>query len=269
MCLMINTTTHYYAPNYPTGNNYHVSIMVSATHVCMAVLNKTNNVYECVIKYEQGIAQLTYAQLATDLKLLPTQINSAAAQLFKIGAYLLPNNTVVINDLNTTNTDVLQLINATLHYNINPTTLDKLQQISPALMVCHHTQVAVYNALTSSVQQPNQSFVTATLVGKLLHVCVIKNGMFTLSNYYDIKHDDDIVYYILFAYNQLQLTNTEVELYLYANYTYIKIITDKLVNFVQTIHSTHTLPAPYILDASIDEGLIAELYPLLTMYACV
>ncbi len=266
---MINNTAHYYAPNYPTGNNYHVSIMVSAESLCMAVLNKTTNNYDCIIRYEQGIAQLTQAQLTTDLKLLPTQINSAAAQLFKTGAYLLPNNTAVIDDLHTTTTDVLQLINATLHYNINGSTLDKLQQISPALTVCHHTQVAVYNALTSIVQQPNQSFVTATLVGKLLHVCVIKNGVFTLSNYYDSKHDDDIVYYILFAYNQLQLSNTEVELYLYANSTYTKIINDKLANFIQTIHITHTLPIPYTLHSSIDADLITELYPLLTMYACV
>ncbi|MEQ1732213.1 MAG: DUF3822 family protein [Bacteroidia bacterium] len=266
---MTNTNYIHYAPNYGEGTHYHLSLWVDVASTTMAVLNTTTKVYECLIKYTSPITQVPNEQLRADLKLAQVQLLSASAQVYNAGMTIIPNNTIATNELGYTHTDALQLINAQIAYNVSPEITAKLQQLSPAITVHHHAAISIQNALTNVAQQPNDSFVTATLYNKLLHVCVVKNGVFTLSNYYDIKHTNDIVYYTLFTYNQLQLSNTAVPLYIYADATTAKLIATHVMEFIQTTHTTHSLPTPYTLHSSIDSTLTSELYPLLTLHPCV
>ncbi|MBC7412084.1 MAG: DUF3822 family protein [Bacteroidia bacterium] len=266
---MTNANYIHYATNYGDGIHYHLVLWVDVASTTMAVLNTTTKVYECIINYLSPITQISNEQLRTNLKLAQVQLISASAQLYNANMALIPNNTIAANELDYTHTDALTLINAQIAYNVSPEIIAKLQQLSPAITLHHHTAISIQNVLTNLVKQPNESLVTATLYNKLLHVCVVKNGVFTLSNYYDIKHTNDVVYYLLFTYNQLQLSNTAVPLYVYADAGMAKLIATHLMEFIQTTHITHNLPTPYTLHSSIDSALTSELYPLLTLHPCV
>jgi hypothetical protein len=266
---MTKATHIHCATNYPQAATYHLSSMVCNGLTMLAVLNKYTNTYQCLVSYNVSIDAISTEQLLTDIKLNANQIDTASAQLFDADVLVVPNNTMDNSLLNYSTTDNLTLINAQTLYNVAKENVTKLQHISPSLSVHHHTSIAITNALTNVAHTANDSFVTLTITNKLLHICVIKNGVFTLSNYYEFKHLDDVVYYTLFTYNQLQLSNTDVNLYLYASLETANTLIVKLNLYIQNIHTEPSLPLPYTLDSTIPTELLNQYYPLLIMLTCV
>ena len=52
---------------------------------------------------------------------------------------------------------------------------------------------------------------------EIIHICIFSKGKLILTNSYDYKNNEDILYYILFAFEQLKLDPSEIKTRLYGD----------------------------------------------------
>ena len=221
-----NNITSFYKKNVNFANteNFHLSIEVSPTKLKYTLLNTENLEYLLFKSVEVGNNLLT--AIGSE-EILKQTFFSTSMCYSNFPTTIVPNELYseknqerylqfISDKKGTIKTDKIHQNNATTIYSVKEDIVHLMNQIQSGVIEKNSSTIIIEQLIK---QYKNLIEKTAFLfINKNnIELIILKKGELILHNYFDVNNSIDVLYYTLFGFNQLKMTNEESNLYLFGN----------------------------------------------------
>jgi len=212
--------------NSANSEQYHLSVEISPTKLSYCLLN-TNNFEYVFLKSIRTKDISEIIKIIAEDELLKSDFSSSTLSYSDFPSTIVPNKfykkenekSILKLDNETFNIlkrDNVHQINSTIIYSI-PSKLDEfISDIFPSISVKNKTNIII-DQLIEQEKTDNEKSVFTFIENKKVEIIVLKNDRLYFRNNFDFESETDLLYYVLFCFEQLKLSTEKTSLILFGD----------------------------------------------------
>lgn len=212
--------------NSAKTEQYHLSLEISPTKLSYCLLN-TNNFEYVFLKsiITKDISEII--KIIAEDELLKSNFSSSTLSYSNFPSTIVPNKfykkenekSILKFDNDTfkiMKRDNIHQIDSTIIYSI-PLELDEfISDIFPSISVKNKTNIII-DQLIEQEKTNNEKSVFTFIENKKVEIIVMKNDRLYFRNNFDFESETDLLYYVLFCFEQLKLSTEKTSLILFGD----------------------------------------------------
>ena len=235
------------------SSSYHLAIQVSSEGLCFAIMDTVRKKYIALksLLFDDTLSLSKEDQLARHLTrdnhlnrryktsgLIYTTPNSTLIpkplfdpgrmeEMYSFSNQLPKNNVILSNDIRGIDSKVV--------FSVPGQILDALKDHPNEFKVYHQSCPEIENAALATRSNPNGDYVLVRLYVDFFDIVVFRKGKFELFNSFSYQTEEDLIFYILYAFEQLEFNTDKYKVILSGNVDENSALTDKLSQFIPGI----------------------------------